>query len=147
MNRSAGLRPGSFRFMVPWRGFLRPWELPMNPKLVERNNPPRPSPQFAPLTPQIAQREKWWPRFGEVAMPDLSSFRDLMREFLWGNLAPSEQDLHPIPQPEGSFGPGRSALLRREFISAKWTFVQMHSDANQPHWQGPACTGTLPLIS
>ena len=30
MNRSAGLRPGSFRLMVPMRGFLRPWELSMN---------------------------------------------------------------------------------------------------------------------
>jgi hypothetical protein len=31
--RSAGLRPGAFRFMVPMHGFLRPWELPMNPRL------------------------------------------------------------------------------------------------------------------
>ena len=41
LNRSAGLRPGSFRFTVPKRGFLRPWELPTNPRLVgstpERN--------------------------------------------------------------------------------------------------------------
>jgi hypothetical protein len=44
MNRSAGLRPGSFRFMVPMRGHLGPWELPLNPKSVQRNTSPRPSP-------------------------------------------------------------------------------------------------------
>jgi len=34
LNRSAGLRPGSFRFTVPKRGFLRLWELTTNPRLV-----------------------------------------------------------------------------------------------------------------
>jgi len=62
--------------------------LPMNPNLVERNTSPRPSPHFAPPTPQNAEREKRLPRFGKLATPDSSRFRGSMREFFRGNLLP-----------------------------------------------------------
>jgi hypothetical protein len=60
----------------------------MNPNLVERNTSPRPSPHFAPPTPQNAEREKRLPRFGKLATPDSSRFRGSMREFFRGNLLP-----------------------------------------------------------
>jgi len=41
--------------------------LPMNPKMVERGTSPRPSPHFAPPTPQNAEREKRSQRLGDMA--------------------------------------------------------------------------------
>jgi hypothetical protein len=60
----------------------------VNPILVKRNTSPLPSPQFARLTPQNAAREERLPRFGKLAMSNLSRFESLIHEFSRGILTP-----------------------------------------------------------
>ena len=61
--------------------------LPMNPKMVERGTSPRPSPHFAPPTPQNAEREKRSQRLVEIVRRMVHWFNARM---VRGNLSPGE---------------------------------------------------------